>query len=65
MILGKDPDYAIATETTKFGKSFSILLNTHISRVEKLNLIPLREGKYPTTEKVEGGTANFNSGSLE
>ena len=32
-ILGKDPDYAIATETTDFGKSFSILLNTHISRV--------------------------------
>ena len=59
LILGKDPDYAIATETTKFGKSFSILLNTHISRVEKLNLIPLREGKYPTTEKLDGGIANL------
>ena len=58
-ILGKDPDYAIATETIDFGKSFSILLNTHISRVEKLNLIPLREGKYPTTEKLDGGTANL------
>ena len=58
-ILGKDPDYAIATETTDFGKSFSILLNTHISRVEKLNLIPLREGKYPTTQKLSGGTANL------
>jgi hypothetical protein len=57
-ILGKDPDYAIATETTDFGKSFSIIINTHISRVEKLNLIPLREGKYPTTEKLDGGTAN-------
>ena len=59
LILGRDPDYAIATETTNFGKSFSILLNTHISRVEKLNLIPLREGRYPTTEKLEGKTANL------
>jgi len=58
-ILGRDPDYAISTETTDFGKSFSILLNTHISRVEKLNLIPLREGKYPTTEKLDGGIANL------
>ena len=57
-ILGKDPDYAIATETTDFGKSFSIIVNTHISRVEKLNLIPLREGVYPTTVKLDGGTAN-------
>ena len=59
LILGKDPDYAIATETTDFGKSFSIIVNAHISRVEKLNLIPLREGKYPTTQKLEGGTANL------
>ena len=58
-ILGRDPDYAISTETTDFGKSFSILLNAHISRVEKLNLIPLREGKYPTTEKLDGGVANL------
>ena len=57
-ILGKDPDYAIATETIDFGKSFSILLNTHISRVEKLNLIPLRAGKYPTTTVSYGGEAN-------
>ena len=58
LILGKDPDYAMATETTDFGKSFSIMVNTHISRVEKLNLIPLRGGKYPTTTKVNGGIAN-------
>ena len=58
-ILGKDPNYAIATETTDFGKSFSIIVNTHISRVEKLNLIPLREGRYPTTEKLDGGKANL------
>ena len=58
-ILGRDPNYALSTETTDFGDSFSILVNTHISRVEKLNLIPLREGKYPTTEKLDGGTANL------
>jgi hypothetical protein len=58
LILGKDKDYAISTETTDFGESFSILLSTHISRVEKLNLIPLRGGKYPTTTKVDGGIKN-------
>ena len=59
LILGKDLDYAISSETDSFGGSFSILVNTHISRVEKLNLIPLREGKYPTTIKVDGGIANL------
>ena len=53
LILGRDPDYAISTETTDHGDSFSILLNTHISRVEKLNLIPLRGNKYPATIKSE------------
>lgn len=59
LIMGRDPDYAISTETTDFGDSFSILVSAHISRVEKLNLIPLREGKYPTTQKLDGGTANL------
>ena len=59
LIFGRDSDYAISTETTDFGESFSILVDTHISRVEKLNLIPLREGKYPTTTKSDGGTANL------
>jgi hypothetical protein len=58
LFMGKDPDYAIATETVNFGDSFSIIVSTHISRVEKLNLIPLREGKYPTTTKLDGGIAN-------
>ena len=58
LIMGRDKDYAMSTETIDFGGSFSIILNTHISRVEKLNLIPLREGKYPTTQKLSGGTAN-------
>ena len=59
LVMGRDPDYAISEETVDFGDSFSVLVNTHISRVEKLNLIPLREGKYPTTTKVDGGTANL------
>ena len=58
LILGRDPDYAISTETLDFGSSFSVLLNTHISRVEKLNLIPLRNGVYPTTERITSGNAN-------
>ena len=48
----------MATETSKHGDSFSIIINAHLSRVEKLNLIPLREGKYPTITKVNGGIAN-------
>jgi hypothetical protein len=58
LFMGRDPDYALSTETTNFGGSFSVIINTHISRVEKLNLIPLRGGKYPTTTKVNGGIAN-------
>ena len=53
--MGRDPNYALATETTEHGDSFSIILSAHISRVEKLNLIPLRGGKYPTTIKLDGG----------
>ena len=56
--MGRDPDYALSTETTDFGGSFSIIVNTHISRVEKLSLIPLRGGKYPTTIKIKGEVAN-------
>ena len=33
LILGRDPDYAISTETVNFGESFSILINTHLSIV--------------------------------
>ena len=57
-ILGRDPDYAISTGTTSFGDSFSIILSGVLSGVQRLNLIPLREGKYPTTQKLDGGTAN-------
>ena len=59
LILSKDPDYAISTGTTDFGNSHSIILKGHLSRVEKLNLIPLRGGKYPTTNKITDGIANL------
>jgi len=59
LILGKDPDYAISTGATDFGNNHSIILNAHLSRVEKLNLIPLRGGKYPSTNKITDGTANL------
>ena len=56
--MGRDPDYAISNETRHHGDSFSVVISANISRVEKLNLIPLRGGKYPTTTKVDGGNAN-------
>jgi len=59
LILGRDPDYAISTGTVDFGDSFSIVIDTHLSTVEKLNLIPLRGGKYPSTTKITDGTANL------
>ena len=59
LILGKDPDYAISTGTTDFGSSHSIILTGHLSRIEKLNLVPLRGGKYPSTNKITDGTANL------
>ena len=59
LVMGKDSDYSISTGTTDFGDSFSIIINTHISRVEKLNLIPLRGGKYPATTKITDGIANL------
>ena len=59
LILGKDPDYVISTGANDFGNSHSVILRTHLSRVEKLNLIPLRGGKYPSTNKITDGTANL------
>lgn len=57
-IVGKRPEYAISEDTQNFGDSLSIILSTHLSRVEKLNLIPLRGGKYPTTNISPGSIAN-------
>ena len=59
LIMGRDPDYAISTGTTDFGDSFSVNVNTHLSGVQRLNLIPLRGGKYPSTNKITDGTANL------
>ena len=59
LIMGRDPDYAISTGTTDFGDSFSVNVNTHLSGVQRLNLIPLRGGKYPSTTKITDGTANL------
>ena len=56
--VGKRPEHAISTDTQDFGVSLSIILSTHLSRVEKLNLIPLRGGKYPTTEVALGSNTN-------
>tara|TARA_R110001592_G_scaffold180772_1_gene423291 strand:+ start:261 stop:833 length:573 start_codon:yes stop_codon:yes gene_type:complete len=65
LLLGKDPDYSIANSTSGFGKSHSIILSTHLSRVEKLNLIPLRGGVYPSAESViEGDAKTAPSGSI-
>ena len=57
-IMGKDPNYALSQEISQHGDSFSITINAHISRTEKLNLIPLRGDKYPTTTTAYGGEAN-------
>jgi hypothetical protein len=56
--VGKKPEFAISEDTQDFGVSLSIILSTHLSRIEKLNLIPLRGGKYPTTEVALGINAN-------
>ena len=58
LILGRDSDYSISEGTANSGDSFSIILSTHISRVEKLNLIPLRGGQYPITTQIEDSEAN-------
>ena len=58
LIMGRDPNYAISSETTHHGDSFSIVVNANISRVEKLNLIPLRGGIYPTTTPSTESEAN-------
>ena len=59
LIMGKDADYAISTGANDFGNSHSIIIKSHLSRVEKLNLIPLRGGKYPSLNKITDGTANL------
>ena len=59
LILGKDPDYAISTGATDFGNSHSIIIRTHLTDSTRLNLVPLKGGKYPSTNKITDGTANL------
>ena len=58
LIMGRDKDYAMSTETIDHGESFAVLVSAHMSRVEKLNLIPLREGKYPSSNVIEDASLN-------
>ena len=59
LIMGRDKDYAISTGTRDFGSSFSVIVSTYMSGIERLNLIPLRGGKYPSTTKITDGIANL------
>ena len=56
--VGKKPEFAISEDTQDFGVSLSIILGTHLSRIEKLNLVPLRGDIYPITEIASGSNAN-------
>jgi hypothetical protein len=36
---GKDPDYSLSDDTRAFGGNVSIIVSTHLARIDKLNLI--------------------------
>jgi hypothetical protein len=55
---GKNPDYSMNEDTDEFGTSLSIICRASKSRIEVLNTIPFRSGKYPSTTKVEQTNAN-------
>ena len=42
LIVGKDPNYAITDYLNQFGSDFSIILNCHYTRPEKLNIEKVR-----------------------
>jgi hypothetical protein len=42
LIVGKDPNYAITDYLDQFGSDFSIILNCHYTRPEKLNIEKVR-----------------------
>lgn len=42
LVVGKDPSYAISQHLSDFGSSFSILVNGHYTRPEKLNIERVR-----------------------
>ena len=47
-----DPSFAKVDQVN----TNSIILSGVLSGVQRLNLIPLRDGKYPTTQRLDGGT---------
>ena len=36
---GKDPDYSLSDDTREFGGNVSIIVSSHLARIDKLNLI--------------------------
>lgn len=42
LVLGKDPNYAISNHLGDFGSDFSIIVNCHYTRPEKLNIERIR-----------------------
>lgn len=56
LFVGKQPDYSISEDTRNHGSSISIILNTHITRIDKLNLVPLRGNVYPKQNVDPGDT---------
>jgi len=40
--LGKNPDYSVSDDTSGFGLSISVIITTHWTNVDKLNIIQVR-----------------------
>jgi hypothetical protein len=36
---GKDPDYSLSEDTRDFGGNVSIIVSTHLARIDKINLV--------------------------
>lgn len=42
LTVGKDPNYGISKGTNTYGQSLSIICNTHLTRISKLNIVESR-----------------------
>lgn len=42
LVVGKDPDYSIQDDLQNYGRSWSIICNTHLVNVNKLNIVKSR-----------------------
>ncbi len=42
LIVGKDPDYSLQSNLENFGRDWSIICNTHLANINKLNLVKSR-----------------------